>query len=135
VAYDPDGRPTTDPEAALAGAFTAWGGHRGSGLGIVVQLLGVLAGSPLMPGELHDFGFLVIALRPDLLSSTEHFKQQVSAYGDVIRATRPVSPGTPVRMPFQRSAAHRTEQLAQGGFDVADDVHRAVTELIGRPGA
>ena len=44
-AFGPDGRPTTDPDAALAGAFTSWGGHKGSGLGLVVQMLGVLAGS------------------------------------------------------------------------------------------
>jgi delta1-piperideine-2-carboxylate reductase len=46
VAFDPDGNSTRDPAAALAGAFAAWGGHKGSGLGIVVQLLGIMAGSP-----------------------------------------------------------------------------------------
>src|SRR6185437_10618081 len=44
VAFDRDGSPTRDPAAALAGAFAAWGGHKGSGLGIVVQLLGIMAG-------------------------------------------------------------------------------------------
>jgi LDH2 family malate/lactate/ureidoglycolate dehydrogenase len=36
--------PTLDPVAALAGAFAPWGGHKGSGLAIVVHLLGMLAG-------------------------------------------------------------------------------------------
>ena len=49
VAFDAAGSPTRDPVAALEGAFAAWGGHKGSGLGIVVQLLGVLAGSPAIP--------------------------------------------------------------------------------------
>ncbi len=49
VAFDRDGLPTRDPAAALAGAFAAWGGHKGSGLGIAVQLLGILAGSPPIP--------------------------------------------------------------------------------------
>ena len=49
VAFDADGRPTRDPAAALDGAFAAWGGHKGSGLGVVVQLLGTLAGSPAIP--------------------------------------------------------------------------------------
>src|SRR5580692_3536306 len=49
VAFDSDGQPTRDPAAALAGAFAAWGGHRGSGLGIVVQLFGIMAGSPPIP--------------------------------------------------------------------------------------
>ena len=55
VAFDRDGQPTRDPAAALAGAFAAWGGHKGSGLGIVVQLLGIMAGSPPIPPDLAGF--------------------------------------------------------------------------------
>jgi delta1-piperideine-2-carboxylate reductase len=131
VAYGPDGRITTDPGAALAGAFVAWGGHRGSGLGIVVQLLGVLAGSPVLPGELSDFGFFVLALRPDLLGSTEDFKQRVSEYGRIIRETRAVEAGTPVRMPFERSAAQRARQRERGGFEVPGEIYEAVLSLAG----
>ncbi|HWE50586.1 MAG TPA: Ldh family oxidoreductase, partial [Bryobacteraceae bacterium] len=36
VAFDNAGHPARDPAAALAGAFAAWGGHKGSGLAIVV---------------------------------------------------------------------------------------------------
>ncbi|SFJ40772.1 Malate/lactate/ureidoglycolate dehydrogenase, LDH2 family [Amycolatopsis sacchari] len=128
VAFDAAGAPTTDPAAALAGAFAPWGGHRGSGLAIVVQLLGVLAGSPILPGELTDFGFLAIALRPDLLRSTEDFKRDVSQYAEAIRATRPAG-DAPVRMPFDRSAAARAEALARGGFDVPEEVLAAVRAL------
>ena len=46
------GPPDARSRAALAGAFAPWGGHKGSGLGIVVQLLGMLAGSPVIPPEL-----------------------------------------------------------------------------------
>src|ERR1700735_1561994 len=55
TAFDHDGLPTRDPAAALAGAFETWGGHKGSGLGIVVQLLGILAGSLPIPPELAGF--------------------------------------------------------------------------------
>lgn len=51
VAFDHEGLPTRDPTAALAGAFATWGGHKGSGLAIAVQLLGILAGSPSIPGN------------------------------------------------------------------------------------
>ncbi|GAB3003717.1 Ldh family oxidoreductase [Amycolatopsis acidiphila] len=129
VAYDAAGAPTTDPAAALGGAFTPWGGHKGSGLAIVVQLLGVLAGSPILPGELTEFGFLIIALRPDLLRSTEDFKRDVSGYAEAIRATRPVAADTPVRMPFDRSVAQREESLARGGFEVPEPILAAVRAL------
>lgn len=51
VAYDSDGQPTTGPARAMAGALTAWGGHKGSGLGVSIQLLGMLAGSPFSRGS------------------------------------------------------------------------------------
>lgn len=44
-ALDSDGRPTTDPAAALEGALTPLGGYKGFGLGLIVDLLtGALAG-------------------------------------------------------------------------------------------
>src|ERR1700733_12239212 len=73
VAFDRNGASTLDPNAALEGAFAAWGGHRGSGLAIAVQLLGILAGSPATPPELADFGYFIMAMRPDLMGSPETF--------------------------------------------------------------
>ncbi len=46
IAFNSDGQPTTSPAEALTGAFTVWGGHRGSGLALVVQLLGMMTGAP-----------------------------------------------------------------------------------------
>jgi delta1-piperideine-2-carboxylate reductase len=38
-AVDADGRPTTDPEAALAGAMLPFGGHKGSALSTMIELM------------------------------------------------------------------------------------------------
>src|SRR5579859_4076787 len=102
VAFDRDGQATRDPAAALAGAFAAWGGHKGSGLAVVVQLLGILAGSPPIPPELAGFGYLIVAMRPDLMGA-ETFLENVSACANAVRSARPVAGGPPVRMPFDRS--------------------------------
>ena len=129
VAYDADGVATQDPAAALAGSFVNWGGHKGSGLGIVVQLLGVLAGSPILPGHLRDFGFFVLALRPDLFVDPGEFRARVSEYAALIRATRRLDEDVPVRVPFERSAALRAERRARGWIDLEDVVYAAVLEL------
>jgi delta1-piperideine-2-carboxylate reductase len=129
VAYDAAGEPTVDPVAALSGAFVAWGGHRGSGLGIAVQLLGVLAGSPPMPPQLQDFGLFVLALRPDLFGPAEDFERRVGEYSDAVRATRRADPEVAVRMPFDRSAAVREERRATGGVDVETTVLEALRAL------
>ena len=127
VAFDRGGAPTRDPAAALAGAFAAWGGHKGSGLAIAVQLLGILAGSPPVTPELAGFGYLVVAIRPDLMGPAETFRRNVTAFADAVRSARPVPDSPPVRMPFDRSRQERQKRLAAGAIDVPDTV---VSELI-----
>jgi len=130
VAVDAFGAPTTDPQAALSGAFLPWGGHRGSGLGLVVQMLGMLSGSPMMPGELKDFGFLIIAIRPDLLVELEDFKQQISDYADTVRQTTPLAGGPAVRMPFDRSRQERARRLAEGYIEISQSTIDALELMI-----
>lgn len=132
LAFGPDGEPTTDPAAALQGAFTPWGGHRGSGLAIVVQLMGMMAGSRMIPGELEGFGFVIIAVKPDLLTPLDDFKREASAYAKAVRATRPVKGGKPVRMPFDRSRALRKERLAEGHVEVSEEIVDAVRAIAAR---
>jgi LDH2 family malate/lactate/ureidoglycolate dehydrogenase len=131
VAFDRDGGPTRDPVAALAGAFAAWGGHKGSGLGIVVQLLGIMAGSEPIPAELAGFGFVMVAMRPDLLGPAETFRDNVSAYAQAVRAARPVAGGEPVRMPFDRSRQDRRQRLAADRIDVPDVLFEQLTRIAG----
>jgi delta1-piperideine-2-carboxylate reductase len=132
VAFDSAGQVTHDPAAALGGAFAAWGGHKGSGLGIVVQLLGALAGGPAIPGELAGFGMVIIAIKPDLLTDAGDFAREVSAYAQSVRAARPIEGGPPVRMPFDRSRAERTRQLAEDSVTVADAVYSRLAEIARR---
>jgi LDH2 family malate/lactate/ureidoglycolate dehydrogenase len=122
VAFDAGGAPTRDPAAALAGAFAAWGGHKGSGLAIVVQLLGILAGSPPIPPELAEFGYLMIAMRPDLMGPAEKFRDDVSALADAVRSARPVEGGPAVRMPFDRSRAERQRRIKAGFVEAPDSL-------------
>ena len=88
VAFDAGGHATRDPVAALAGAFAPWGGHKGSGLAIVVHLLGMLAGSPVIPPEMAQFGFLIVTIDPGALTSAEQWKTDVAAYADAVRRAR-----------------------------------------------
>jgi delta1-piperideine-2-carboxylate reductase len=132
VAFDAAGAPTLDPAAALAGAFAPWGGHKGSGLAIVVHLLGMLAGSPVTPPELAQFGFLVVAIDPSTVTSAEQWKADVTAYADSVRTARPVPGGPPVRMPFDRSRQERRRRLEEDSIEVADAVYESLTAVAAR---
>jgi LDH2 family malate/lactate/ureidoglycolate dehydrogenase len=132
VAFDPAGQPTRDPVAALAGAFAPWGGHKGSGLAIVVHLLGMLAGSPIIPPELAQFGILIVTIDPGALTSAEQWKADVTAYAEAVRAARPVPGGPPVRMPFDRSREERRRRQTEDVIEVADTVYDALCTAAAR---
>ena len=75
-AVDAQGNPTTDPEAALAGALVSAGGHKGWGFGLMVELLaaGMTGGvnsldvKPLKApeGPPHDLGQYYLLIDPSL---------------------------------------------------------------------
>lgn len=75
-AVDAEGRPTTDPEAALAGSLVSTGGYKGWGFGLMAELLaaGMTGGAvsrdvgPLKApeGAPHDLGQYYLLVDPDL---------------------------------------------------------------------
>lgn len=127
-AYDAAGIPTLDPAAALEGAFGVWGGHKGSGLALVVQLLGMMTGAAADPPGISDCGFFVVLFDPGALTDPDDYRQRVTAFAESIRATRPVEAGSPVRVPFDGSVARRNETLRRGTIDVPEAVVAALRE-------
>lgn len=120
LAFDAHGEPTTDPASALQGALAVWGGARGSGLALSIQLLGMLAGQVNSDVLLPDCGFFIVVIDPGLFGEPGDFARQVSGYAATIRDTHPVNAGTPVRVPFERSVAERRRRLEEGTIEVAD---------------
>ena len=125
-AFDAAGSPTRDPGAALAGAFAVWGGHKGSGLAMVVQMLGMMAGAAAMPPVVRDCGLFLVVVDPGLLGPADEYRQRVADYADRLRGTRPLDASRPVRLPFERSAAERAGRLDRDEIDVPDPVYEAL---------
>lgn len=121
-AFGPDGEETCDPQAALDGVFKAWGGHKGAGLATVVQMFGLLCSEAVRPPPHKESTFLIFVLRPDLFAPAEAFKQAIADYADSVRAARAIG-AEPVRMPFERSAAHRRQRLAEGWIEIPEAIH------------
>lgn len=118
VAIDAEGQPTRSPAAALAGSILTFGGHKGFGLSLITQAMGLLAGAPLTNGRVADFGFLFVVFDPELLMPLPQFKQYLSALLSEIQAT-PLQPGADeIRVPSQRAFAERERRRASGvSFD------------------
>jgi LDH2 family malate/lactate/ureidoglycolate dehydrogenase len=126
VAVDPEGNPTRDPSAARLGALLPFGGYKGFGLALMVQALGVLAGSALDPGE--QDGYLFIVFKPDLLVGLDEFKTQLGELIDRVKQT-PRQPGvSEIRIPGERAFCCR-EQALREGIEVDRAVYAALAAL------
>jgi LDH2 family malate/lactate/ureidoglycolate dehydrogenase len=114
VAFDENGRPTTDASAALRGGVATFGGQKGYGLAFAVQALGLLAGAALNRGEVQDYGFLFWALDPDVMLPGGDFKRQMTELVSKIKAT-PRQPGVDeIRIPSERAHRERAQRLREG---------------------
>jgi LDH2 family malate/lactate/ureidoglycolate dehydrogenase len=126
VAIDAAGQPTRDPAAARQGALLPFGGHKGFGLALMVQALGVLAGSALDHDK--DNGYLFIVLKPDLLQPLDAFKREVTALIERVKAV-PRRPGTAeIRIPSEHAFRHRARTLREG-IEIDDLVRDALLRL------
>jgi LDH2 family malate/lactate/ureidoglycolate dehydrogenase len=112
VAIGPGGEPTRDPALARRGALLPFGGYKGFGLALMIQALGVLAGSG--SDVQSDYGYLFVAFRPDLIGPIDVFEQRVAQLIDRIKAT-PRQPGVDdIRIPSERAFRSRARALRQG---------------------
>ncbi|WP_417808130.1 Ldh family oxidoreductase [Thioclava sp.] len=118
-AVDREGNPTNDPDAALAGAMLPFGGHKGSAISTMVELLAGAMLGEFMSKEALDFmggthllprhGALVLALDPatfsarsgrDPLTEGERLLTAIGAQG--------------ARLPSQRRFKARDQSLRDG---------------------
>ena len=92
-ALDSDGKPTTDPVAALAGSLVSAGGYKGYGISLMVEILaGAMTGCRLSAdvpplkttdGEPHDLGQFYVVVDPDSYSGAG-FYDRLTALGKSI---------------------------------------------------
>ena len=121
-ATDRDGKPTTDPAAGLAGFILPFGGYKGYGLAVMVDMLaGMLSGGGYLthvspwdkvPGKPSNNGHFYILIDTARLGSTAWLKQRVEDFASILRSTPPADPAVPVMAPGDREmkAYHRAQR-------------------------
>lgn len=118
-ALDRAGSLTTDPVEALAGAMLPFGGHKGSALGTMIELLGAILLGDLTSRECLDrigttalapiHGELVLAFSPEVFArgrSGDPFARAEALFDAIV--------GQGARLPSQRRFAARARSLAEG---------------------
>jgi LDH2 family malate/lactate/ureidoglycolate dehydrogenase len=112
VAIDSDGRPTRDPRAAREGALLTFAGYRGFAISLAMQALGVFGGSGGSPDK--SYGYLLIAMRPDLLMPLEAFRKDLSTMIDLVKSTPRQEGVNEIRIPSERAFRERARRRVEG---------------------
>lgn len=110
-ALDAAGQPTVDPEEARDGVFLPFGGHKGFGLGLVVQ---ILAGALVDTQILKTGGILLMVIDPGIFLPVDKFKKQVASYVDFVKSSRKANGVEDILIPGERSEQHRQECMRRG---------------------
>lgn len=121
-AVDAQGDPTTDPQQALDGALTAFGGHKGSALAVAIEGLSAALGQASYayqtvdiwadPSSRMNVGHTVLAINPEFFSGAAHTRARFSEL-----RTRVRSSGEGVLAPGDLEATHRERHAEEIELD------------------
>lgn len=123
-ALGPDGRPTTDPQEALRGALLPFGGAKGSGLALMVDVLaGLLTGAgsgpeivPLYEGldRPQGVGHLMVALWPEAFCGAAALRDRVDRLVRQVRSLPPADGFDRVWLPGELEHQREVEYRRAG---------------------
>lgn len=124
IAIDSDGNPTTDAEAALDGALTPLGGHKGFALGLAVGLLSGPVVGAVIGAELSEAlaqgqgerrrGHLFVALDPGAFGDAALNAERTAAYLELLRSSRKAKGVAEIRIPGERGHQLKRKTLKSG---------------------
>lgn len=126
MAIDVHGEPTIDPVEAIKGAILSFDrSYKGSGFGLVVEMLA----GPLINGAWIDnktfneeWGTLIIAIDPELLTDVDQFKQNASDLILKVKSARTKAGDQQIRLPGEHARALYKEAMASGFVDVEEAI-------------
>jgi len=125
-AIDSDGQPTTDPDAALAGAMLPFGAHKGSAISTMVELLaGPLIGDFTSAETLAALGTLSAAPRHGELILALDPQRLSGGRIDPLQSAEAIFAGIEAqgaRLPSGRRRAARAKAASEGIHLSADEV-------------
>ena len=137
---DKDGNPTTDPEDFYAGGvLLPFGGHKGYGLAVVIELLGqALTGADTLGGETMGGGYrragsLFVAIDPGVFRPADGFVAAADATLKKVKSVPPAPGFDEVLIPGEPERRTRARRLLEG-VSMPDSSWEALREIGTRYG-
>lgn len=138
-AFDKQGRPTTDPSAAVEGTLATIGGPKGYALSLTTELL-CSALSDGQPGfeityenvvkRPSRIGHFFLVLNPEGFAGSEAFGRRATHIARTLVESPHLEGADPPRLPGQRGHIMRRNH-ERNGFDMTDAFRRAVLDACG----
>jgi LDH2 family malate/lactate/ureidoglycolate dehydrogenase len=123
-ALDAQGNPTTDAVAGYEGLILPLGGPKGSGLSLMMEVLGGVMSGAAFGGEVRnqytdfdapqDVGHCMLALRPDLAVGAEQFRLRMDALVARAKASPRLDADQEILMPGEPEARNERQRRAHG---------------------
>ncbi len=135
VAYDPSGRPTTDPAQAIKGAIRSFDrGYKGAGLALIIEILAgplVCAACAGVGDPAKNWGHLVLVIDPNLFGDRDEFIRNVTALIEKIKATKKLPGIEEIFVPGERGNRQAAEIRGSGMIEVEDNLIEELRKVAG----
>ena len=123
AAIDRNGQPTRDPEAYYdGGALLPAAGPKGSGLGIIAELVG-----DAMLGDCVELNWLMILLRADAFQPMAEYQSRAETFVKEVRGSKPAAGFDQVMIPGERETT-LARAAAKEGIRLGDGVWAGIVE-------
>jgi LDH2 family malate/lactate/ureidoglycolate dehydrogenase len=143
-ALDAQGRPTSDPKAALAGGVVLpIGEHKGSGIAMFMDIFGGVISGANFGGEVgdqykafdraQDVGHFFLAMKPNLFVSEEDYRARIDTLIDRMKASPLADGSSEVLVPGEPEDRHEAYRRKAGIPYAASEV-RALQDEAKRAG-
>ncbi len=133
-AVDKDGKITTDPAKALEGCILPFGGPKGYGLALAIEMLSAIGGAEVgtkvrgtaNPYEKCTKGDLFIAINPEFFVGKEEFKKKVDELLEEIKTSEPAE-GFEILIPGE--IEERNKMKRKNGFEIDENLYNQLKEI------
>lgn len=123
-ALDAEGRPTTDPMAALQGVVLPVGGAKGSGLSMLMDIFGGVLSGAAYAGDVgnqdkdydrpQNVGHFFLAMRPDLFISADEYRHRMDTLARRVHDSPKAEGFSEILLPGEPEMRHEETRRQKG---------------------
>jgi len=131
VAIDAQGKETTDPEEAMGGGLLPFFGHKGSGMGFIVELIaGAITGSRIGTAIKGGWGTTYILIDPSKFRLLSDFKKDVSAEIKNLKKSPKAKGVKEIYYPGEQSQKIMIKNRKKDFIKISDNLYSSLMDII-----